>query len=71
MNMTMIDLEAAPQVKPGDPVTLIGTQGGASVTADDWADWAETINYEIVTRLPENLTRIFEETATKQAGAAL
>ncbi len=71
MNMTMIDLQAAPQVKPGDPVTLIGTQGTASVTADDWAGWAETINYEIVARLPENLARVFEETATKQTGAAL
>jgi alanine racemase len=59
MNMTMIDLAAAPHAKPGDVVTLIGTDGGASVTADDWAEWAETINYEIVTRLPAQLTRTF------------
>lgn len=71
MNMTMIDLAGAPQVKPGDPVTLIGSEGAASVTADDWGDWAETINYEIVTRLPEHLTRIFEETATAKPRAAL
>lgn len=60
MNMTMIDLGEAPQSKPGDEVTLIGTQGGAAITADEWADWAETINYEIVTRLPAELPRVYE-----------
>jgi len=60
MNMTMIDLGAAPQVKPGDPVTLIGRQGDAEITTDDWAGWAETINYEIVTRLPGELTRHYD-----------
>ncbi|HET9393952.1 MAG TPA: alanine racemase [Candidatus Rubrimentiphilum sp.] len=60
MNMTMIDLGAT-QARPGDPVVLIGNQGDASVTADDWADWAETINYEIVARLPSELTRIYDE----------
>lgn len=60
MNMTMIDLGAT-QARPGDPVVLIGSQGDARVTADDWADWAETINYEIVARLPSELTRIYDE----------
>jgi alanine racemase len=57
MNMTLIDLAAAPAAKPGDAVTLIGREGDASVTADDWAQWAETINYEIVSRLPAELRR--------------
>jgi alanine racemase len=60
MNMTMIDLGQT-QARPGDPVVLIGNQGDAAVTADDWADWAETINYEIVTRLPSELTRTYDE----------
>lgn len=60
MNMTMIDLAAAPQAKPGDEVTLLGAQGGATITADDWGDWAETINYEIVTRLPAELPRSYD-----------
>ncbi len=57
MNMTLLDLTAAPEAKPGDAVTLIGSNGGASVTADDWAQWADTINYEIVARLPAELRR--------------
>lgn len=60
MNMTMVDLAAAPGAKPGDDVTLIGRQGEAEVTADDWGSWAETINYEIVTRLPAELRRVYE-----------
>ncbi|HLI97553.1 MAG TPA: alanine racemase [Candidatus Baltobacteraceae bacterium] len=60
MNMTMIDLSAAPEAKPGDEVTLIGRQGENAVTADDWGDWAETINYEIVTRLPAELPRVYD-----------
>jgi alanine racemase len=60
MNVTIIDLGAAPHAKPGDTVTLIGKDGDAAVSADDWALWAQTINYEIVARLPESVPRIFE-----------
>jgi alanine racemase len=57
MNMTEIDLTPAPNAHVGSRVTLIGRNGDAGVTADDWAQWAETINYEIVTRLPAELSR--------------
>jgi alanine racemase len=29
------------------------------VSAGDWAKWAETINYEIVTRLPSEVPRVY------------
>lgn len=61
MNMTMIDLGHAPNAAVGDAVTLIGTDGNESVTADDWAAWANTINYEIVTRLPAHVPRVYRE----------
>lgn len=57
MNLTQIDLTNAPNAHVGSNVTLIGRDGDAAVTADDWAQWAETINYEIVTRLPSTLPR--------------
>jgi alanine racemase len=57
MNLTQIDLTNAPQAHVGSPVTLIGGDGDVASTADDWAQWAETINYEIVTRFPSTLPR--------------
>lgn len=60
MNMTMIDLAAVPQAMPGDEVVLLGRQGEAEVSADEWGAWAETINYEIVTRLPAELPRTYQ-----------
>jgi alanine racemase len=62
MNMTEIDLTQARDARVGSPVTLIGRDGDASVTADDWAVWADTINYEIVTRLPSELPREYIDT---------
>ena len=59
MNMLLVDVGAAPAAKPGDTAVLIGTQGAETVTADEWAAWADTINYEIVTRLPAELTRTY------------
>jgi alanine racemase len=60
MNMTILDLGST-NARPGDRVVLIGNDGNASVSADDWADWAGTINYEIVARLPAGLTRTYED----------
>jgi alanine racemase len=60
MNVTQIDLSRAPSAHPGSPVTLIGSQNGATIAADDWAAWCGTINYEIVARMPEGLRRDYE-----------
>ncbi len=59
MNMTQIDLTLAPNARAGSAVTLIGRDGGTTISADDWATWADTINYEIVTRLPSEVRREF------------
>lgn len=60
MNMFFVDLTHAPNAHVGTKVTLIGRDGTAEFTADDWAAWSDTINYEIVTRLPSTLTRAYE-----------
>ena len=57
MNMTQIDLGDARDAHVGSAVTLIGRDGDATIAADDWAQWADTIGYEIVTRLPAELPR--------------
>lgn len=61
MNMTQIDLSNAPGAHVGSEVTLIGRDGESAVSADDWAAWSDTINYEIVTRLPRDLHREYIE----------
>lgn len=57
MNMTFVDLGPAPQAQAGDTVTLIGRDGDGVIGADDIAHLAQTINYEIVARLPASVPR--------------
>jgi alanine racemase len=45
------------EVAAGDEVVLLGTQGGESVTAWELAGHAETVAYEIVTRIGERVPR--------------
>jgi alanine racemase len=61
MNMTLVDVTQVPNARVEMPVTLIGRNGAAEITADDWAAWCDTINYEIVTRLPAHIPRTFTE----------
>jgi len=61
MNMSFVDLSHVPNAHVGSKVTLIGRDGSQEITADDWATWADTINYEIVTRLPVTLLRTYDE----------
>lgn len=57
MNTTTLDVTVAKHARPGSPVTLIGNDGDERIDADDWAQWAQTINYEIVTRIPQHVPR--------------
>ena len=61
MNMTEIDLTGAPDARAGSIVTLLGRDGATTIAADHWATWADTINYEIVTRLPGEVRRAYVE----------
>ena len=44
---------------PGDIATLFGSGVGGEALADDWAQAAGTINYEIVTHLGAHIPRIY------------
>ena len=59
MNMCVVDLTHAPGGQTGSRVTLIGRDGDEEITADDWGTWSGSINYEIVTRLPASLPRLY------------
>ena len=51
MNMCMIDVSDVKKIKAEDEVVLIGRQGTEEITADELAQKAGTIHYEIVARL--------------------
>jgi alanine racemase len=60
MNMTILDISKRPRAKVGDEVVIIGSSQTKEITATDMADWASTINYEIVSRIPEHIERIYK-----------
>jgi alanine racemase len=57
MNMIVIDVTDVKKLKVGDVATIVGKDGKASVTFEDWGDWSQSFNYEVVTRLNANLPR--------------
>ena len=58
MNMIMADVTHIPGVSAGDDVILFGKQGDEEITADELAELAHTINYEIVSRIQKDIPRI-------------
>ena len=58
MNLTMVDVTDVAQARAGDEVILLGAVGDESVSAEDLARLADTINYEIVTRAAPGSPRI-------------
>jgi len=57
MDMTMVATDDIPSVRPGDLVTIIGCDGDECITANELAERAGTIPYEIVCRLGNALPR--------------
>lgn len=57
MNLLMVDLTNVPNATSDDIVVLIGNQGKETVTADVLASRAQTISYELVCRLSQDIPR--------------
>jgi alanine racemase len=51
-------------VEAGDEVLLFGPGTAGEPTAQDWADWLGTINYEIVTRVGARVPRTYVDGST-------
>jgi alanine racemase len=62
MNMAFLDVTDVPGATAGDAVTLIGSDGGARITAEELAAACGTIGYEIVARLPADVPRRYDVT---------
>ena len=61
MNMMMVDLTDLPQaqsIQRGDEVILMGKQGQEEITAEALASWSQTIQYEVLARIPAHIPRV-------------
>ncbi|TMA31806.1 MAG: alanine racemase, partial [Deltaproteobacteria bacterium] len=58
MNHVVVDVTRAATDDGQVIATLLGRDGGEQLSAEQLAGWAQTINYEIVTRLGAHLRRI-------------
>lgn len=59
MNLAVADISGCPEAKVSDEVILIGKQGNQSITAEELAEKAGTISYEIVSRINPLLPRLY------------
>ncbi|MCS7258057.1 MAG: alanine racemase [candidate division WOR-3 bacterium] len=59
MDLTMIDVTELKGVKIGLPVTVIGRADDKAIYVDELADKANTIPYEIITRISPRVPRVF------------
>jgi alanine racemase len=59
MDQFMVDCGADADVAAGDEVVLIGRQGAAEITAQEWADRLETIAYEVVCGVGPRVPRVY------------
>ncbi len=57
MDQIMCDVTDIQDAAVGDPVVLLGTQGNERIDADDMADWAGTISYEILLSISPRVPR--------------
>lgn len=59
MDMTMVDVTEVPDAGVGDEAVLIGSQGNETITAEDVAELAGTISYEILCRISPRVPRVY------------
>ena len=58
MNALMIDITEVEGVEKGDEVVLIGKQGDMSISVSSFSEFSDQLNYELLTRIPNEIPRI-------------
>ncbi len=58
MDWILIDVTRLPDVQVGDQVTLLGRDGDAIITAEEWADKVGTITYEVFCNISKRVPRL-------------
>ncbi|HEY5561885.1 MAG TPA: alanine racemase [Clostridiaceae bacterium] len=61
MDQFMIDVTNIPDLKVGDEVIIIGTEGALHFTAEDMADSLGTISYEVICGISKRVPRVYIE----------
>jgi alanine racemase len=59
MDLTLVDTTEAGQPEVGDEVVLIGKQGNQEIRVEELAGLAQTIPYEILTRIGARVPRVY------------
>ena len=59
MDQFMVDVSHIPDVCAGDTVTIFGTEGSQTITADEVAEKAQTIGYELVCGIAPRVPRVY------------
>ena len=57
MNMMVVDVTDLEEVNVNDEVVLIGKQGDQTITVSSFSDMNNSMNYELLTRLPSHIPR--------------
>ena len=58
MDQLMLDVSEIPELQTGEVVTLIGNDGDAYISPDDWAESLGTISWEILCGFKHRLPRV-------------
>jgi len=59
MDWTLVDVTDIPSVVAGDTVTLLGRSADLAITAEQWAEQLDTINYEVFCRIGQRVPRVY------------
>ncbi len=58
MNMIIVNISHIDGVIPGDEAVLLGIQGENEISVASFADMNNSLNYELLSRLPERIERV-------------
>jgi alanine racemase len=59
MDLMMIDVSHIEDTAVGDEAVLLGCQGGEEISATELAERADTISWEITTRIGQRVRRVY------------
>ena len=59
MDLTTIDISQSPQLRPGDSVTIIGSEGDCDIDAQQLARLAGTISYSVLCGITSRVKRVY------------